>query len=300
MKKNQNLNLDIMKRSSSSNSETLTHLDSPHSPLRFHSPLRSDQGDPDNISPPYASPAASPGKPPVDNSKALVAVDKSTQFNAHPSPSPFPSPPAQPTTPPQQSLHMTVNRAVREEGPGETTRTKVTGGGGGGARAVAAVLRRSKLKETVMMAALGFRLSEIVLCLISFSVMAADKTQGWSGDSYDRYKEYRYCLSVNVIGFVYAGFQAYDLAYYLITQTHVIHHYLREPFDFFIDQVLAYLLISASSAAATRVDDWQSNWGKDEFTEMASASVAMAFLAFIAFAFSSLISGYELCTHESE
>ncbi|XWS60722.1 hypothetical protein CRYUN_Cryun07bG0060100 [Craigia yunnanensis] len=294
MKKNQNLN-DIMKRSSSSNSK------SPHSPLRFHSPLRSEQGDPDppepgNSSPPYASPAASPGKPPVENSKALVATDKSTQVNANSSP--FLSPPPPPTTPPQQSLHLTVNRAVREEGPGMTTRTKVSGGGGG-ARAVAAVLRRSKVKDMVKMAALGFRLSEIVLCLISFSVMAADKTQGWSGDSYDRYKEYRYCLSLNVIGFVYAGFQAYDLAYYLITEKHVIQHYLRQHFDFFIDQILAYLLISASSAAATRVDDWQSSWGKDEFTEMASASAAMAFLAFIAFAFSSLISGYELCTHES-
>ncbi|KAA3454963.1 CASP-like protein 4A3 [Gossypium australe] len=63
--------------------------------------------------------------------------------------------------------------------------------------------------------------------------------------------------------------------------------------------ILAYLLLSASSAAATRIDDWQSNWGKDEFTEMTSASVAMAFLAFTAFALSSLLSGYELCTHES-
>lgn len=64
-------------------------------------------------------------------------------------------------------------------------------------------------------------------------------------------------------------------------------------------QVLAYLLISASSSAATRVDDWQSNWGKDEFTEMATASVSMAFLAFIAFALSSLISGYNLFTQDS-
>lgn len=64
-------------------------------------------------------------------------------------------------------------------------------------------------------------------------------------------------------------------------------------------QVLAYLLISASSSAATRVDDWQSNWGKDEFTEMATASVSMAFLAFIAFALSSLISGYDLFTQDS-
>ncbi|XP_017974070.1 PREDICTED: CASP-like protein 4A2 [Theobroma cacao] len=300
MKRNQNLN-DIMKRSSSSNSESLNHLDSPHSPLRFHSPLRSDQGDPDppepdNPSPPYASPAASPGKPPVDNSKALVVVvDKSTQLNANYSP--FPSPPPRPTTPPQQSSHFTVNRAIKEEAPGVSTRTKA--GGGGGARAVAQVLRRSKVRQTVEMAAFAFRLSEVVLCLISFSVMAADKTQGWSGDSFDRYKEYRYCLSVTVIGFVYAGFQAFDLAYYLITEAHVFHHYLRQPLSFSMDQMLAYLLISASSAAATRVDDWQSNWGKDGFTEMASASVAMAFLAFIAFAFSSLISGYELCTHES-
>ncbi|GMJ06683.1 CASP-like protein 4A2 [Hibiscus trionum] len=294
MKRNQNPN-DIMKRSSSSNSDTLTHYESPNSPFRLHSPLRSDQGDPDNTSN-YASPEAFPVKPPFDDSKALVAMDKSTANS-----SPFLSPPPPPSTPPQHSLHLTVNRAVREEGPGAMTRTKVSGGagGGGGAGTVAAVLKRSKVHHKVIMAALGFRLSEIVMCLISFSVMAADKTQGWSGDSYDRYKEYRYCLSVNVIGFVYAGFQAYDVAHYLITETHVIHHHFFLPFAFFMDQILAYLLISAASAAASRVDDWQSNWGKDEFTEMATASIAMAFLAFIAFAFSSIISGYQLWTHES-
>ncbi|KAF7838340.1 CASP-like protein 4A3 [Senna tora] len=122
---------------------------------------------------------------------------------------------------------------------------------------------------------LGFRLSEMVLCLVSFSVMATDKTQGWSGDSFDRYKEYRYCVSVNVIGFVYSGFQACDMAYRLI---------------------MAYVLISASSSAATRVIDWESNWGRDEFTEKASASIAMAFLAFISFAFSSLFSLFNLPT----
>lgn len=46
----------------------------------------------------------------------------------------------------------------------------------------------------------------------------------------------RYCLSVNVIGFVYSGFQAYDLAYYLATGKHVIRHHLKRPFDFFMDQ----------------------------------------------------------------
>ncbi|KAJ9568254.1 hypothetical protein OSB04_004220 [Centaurea solstitialis] len=62
-------------------------------------------------------------------------------------------------------------------------------------------------------------------------------------------------------------------------------------------QILAYLLISSSSSAATRVDDWVSNWGKDEFTKMASASVVMSFFAFISFALSSLLSGYNLLDH---
>ncbi|CAK7338238.1 unnamed protein product [Dovyalis caffra] len=65
------------------------------------------------------------------------------------------------------------------------------------------------------------------------------------------------------------------------------------------DILVVYLLVSASSSAATWVDDWQSNWGKDEFTEMATASVVMAFLAFIAYTGSSLISGYNLYNHNA-
>lgn len=51
--------------------------------------------------------------------------------------------------------------------------------------------RRSRKMTMMKNAELGFRVCEVVFCLISFSVMAADKTQGWSGDSFDRYKEYR-------------------------------------------------------------------------------------------------------------
>ncbi|XP_040374996.1 CASP-like protein 4A2 [Rosa chinensis] len=43
----------------------------------------------------------------------------------------------------------------------------------------------------VKMAALGFQGIELLPCLILFSVMAANKTHGWVGDSFDRYKEYR-------------------------------------------------------------------------------------------------------------
>jgi hypothetical protein len=58
-------------------------------------------------------------------------------------------------------------------------------------RSTASVMRGSRKEEKMKIGELGFRVSEIVLCLISFSVMAADKTKGWSGDSFDRYKEYR-------------------------------------------------------------------------------------------------------------
>lgn len=62
----------------------------------------------------------------------------------------------------------------------------------------------------------------------------------------------------------------------------------------FVLQILAYLLISASSAAASHNDVWVSRFGGDDFTHMINASVAMAFLAFIALALSSLISAYNL------
>ncbi|EEF52011.1 CASP-like protein 4A3 [Ricinus communis] len=289
-------NTSNMKRSASSNSDSHSHFESPHSPLRLHSPLPSDQGDP-HESPPFVSPMNSPQKsPPVDNSMAIIAVDKFTQCTPQPSPKPQENANFSQA---QAKASMTVNRAVREEGPPVVERYKPGGRTSGVGVVQPAATWRSGREEKMKVAELGFRISEVVLCLISFSVMAADKTQGWSGDSYDRYREYRYCLSVNVIAFVYSGFQAYDLSYHLATGKHVIGHHLRRHFNFFMDQILAYLLISASSSAATRVDDWQSNWGKDEFTEMATASVAMALLAFIAFAVSSLISGYNLYNNGS-
>ncbi|KAL8465379.1 hypothetical protein ACS0TY_034761 [Phlomoides rotata] len=208
-----------------------------------------------------------------------------------------------------------LNRLVRDEPPagvkkvGPVGRALEEGYGGeredevGGERrsraAVANILQKSERSAAVRKAALVVRVFEVIVCVISFSVMAADKTRGWSGDSYDRYTEYRYCLAVNIIGFVYSGFQAYDLAYNLSTEKHVISHHLRYHFDFSMDQILAYLLMSASSSAATRVTDWISNWGKDEFTLMATVSIAMSFMAFIAFAITSVISGYNLCNRDS-
>ncbi|KAK4766634.1 hypothetical protein SAY87_008276 [Trapa incisa] len=266
-----------MNKSSSRNSNE--YPDSPHSPLRYDSPLPSEAG-----SPPYASPVPYLERLP-ENSEAIVAVDKQTQC----SPSP---------------LRLSVPRDCRNLGVGDrymqaTERTPASGTEGrenGKSAAVTTIPTKSKSNARDMLnkAMLWVRVLEAAMCMSSFAVMAADKSQGWSGDSFDRYREYRFCLSVNVIGFLYSVLQACSWAWHSITGKHMIRHQIRCHIDFTLDQVLSYLLMSASSAAATRVYDWESNWGKDGFTQMASASIALAFLAFLAFAFSSLLSGYNL------
>ncbi|KAG8378918.1 hypothetical protein BUALT_Bualt07G0034600 [Buddleja alternifolia] len=295
--------------SMSDTESTTSQADSWHSPLRYESPLRSDD--------PYFQ---------HENNKSLVSVDKYYSPVPSPGKSNFPASstaaggkgwrpwphsekptselPAKgggrenrdfPARGAASPVVLGMNRMVKEEAVPAVKKVEAVGGGleegyGGGdevvgeRRSSAVVAERSAV---VNRAALVFRVLEAIVCLISFSVMAADKTQGWSGDSFDRYMEYRYCLAVNVIGFVYSAFQAFDLAYYLGTEKHFISHHLRCHFDFSMDQ-------ATSSSAATRVNDWILNWGKDNFTLMATASIAMSFLAFVVFALSSLISGYNL------
>ncbi|VFQ95653.1 unnamed protein product [Cuscuta campestris] len=270
-------------------SDTDSQMETFHSPLRSESPFRSDDPipEPNSIPPP---------------SKAIVSVDKYYSPQRSPAKVPPPRPPPQRQFDPPSTLRVYRSGSSVERSTTKVGRDRDVEDGA----AVTGGVRRSGLQpdsapppyRSLDGAALGFRVCEAVFCAISFSVMAADKTKGWSGDSWDRYKEYRYCLAVNVIGFVYSGFQGLILSYRLATKSFTSPA-LGYHFDFVMDQVLAYLLMSSSSSAATRVQDWVSNWGNDEFTKMASASIAMSFLAFAAFALSSLVSGYSLCRRKN-
>ncbi|XP_048129063.1 CASP-like protein 4A1 [Rhodamnia argentea] len=185
---------------------------------------------------------------------------------------------------------------------GDSAATAGVGGGGDGSGRVRpnlSILRRARRDRMVRRALLVLRVCGLVLCLVSFSVMVADKNQGWALDSFYRYREFRYIVAVNAIGFVYSGLQACDVSYFSATGKGVARFRLRHYLDFFLDQVMSYLLLSASSSAATRVDDWELNWGEDKFPQMATASVALSILAFMAFALCSIISGYTLCTLRS-
>ncbi|XP_013746799.2 CASP-like protein 4A1 [Brassica napus] len=159
--------------------------------------------------------------------------------------------------------------------------------------------RESKWTSFVRKALLGFRVTAFVSCLVSFSVMVADRDKGWARDSFYQYKEFRFCLAANVIGFVYSAFMICDLVYLLSTSIRRSRHNLRHFLEFALDQMIAYLLASASTSASIRVDDWLSNWGADKFPSLARASVSLSFVSFVSFAFCSLASGYALCSLRS-
>ncbi|XWS40749.1 hypothetical protein CRYUN_Cryun17cG0022200 [Craigia yunnanensis] len=243
--------------------------------------------------------------PPSDHSPVDSPLSSDHSSLSHGfSPPPLTSQPSDPNSKPPA---VTVSRAEftsRDQSTATTVEVeeqsqKLGSGSGKRLRPDLSILRRTKRDKMVKKALLGFRISGFVFCLVSFSVLAADRDQGWALDSFYRYKEFRFCMAVNVIGFVYSGIQAYDLAYQLTSGKQRPRSRLRCYLDFVLDQILAYLLLSASSSAAVRVDDWQSNWGKDKFPEMARASMALSLVAFIALALSSLISGYTLCTFKS-
>ncbi|KAK1280176.1 CASP-like protein [Acorus gramineus] len=207
-------------------------------------------------------------------------------------PSPPPSAPTVHTTIRDELAVAATEATTKKEAPAPNDGS---GGKGKRSRVVEGIVRRWHVGEVLRRASIGVRVCAAAFCLVSFSVMAADKTVGWAGDSFYRYKQYKYCLSVAVMGFVYSGFQAFAQVHHLISGKHILRRPIRYYFDFAMDQIFAYLLMSASSSAATRTDDWVTNWGEDPFTRMANASTAMSFLAFVAFAINSIISGYTLC-----
>jgi len=58
---------------------------------------------------------------------------------------------------------------------------------------------------------------------------------------------------------------------------------------------MAYLLISAASSAATTAHYLSYNVAADKITEIAKASVALSFVAFVALASSSIVSAFVFC-----
>jgi hypothetical protein len=125
-------------------------------------------------------------------------------------------------------------------GPTVTGTGREDGGGRGKPRTTAASPAWSKSDVMTGKVALGFRLSEVVLCLISFSVMAADKTQGWSGDSFDRYKEYRFSFLLFFSIFIY------NFPYFVFNSS--LFDYIQNKFNCNLKQKLPHVTIISKSS----------------------------------------------------
>ncbi|XP_051195302.1 CASP-like protein 4A2 [Lolium perenne] len=161
-------------------------------------------------------------------------------------------------------------------------------------RVVPDVMYRQRRTAALQRTAMVARVAAAGLCLAALAVLAADTRKGWALDSYSNYTQLRYSEAVNVIGFLYSVFQFFAIAAHLTRKKHLIPRPKGDYFDFAMDQVLAYLLISSSSSATARVSDWVDNWGNDPFPKMANSSIVISFLAFMVFAINSLISAYNL------
>lgn len=100
----------------------------------------------------------------------------------------------------------------------------------------------------------------------------------------------RYAIGVNVIVCVYSIAQAGGEIRRLVWPRFIYRSMSSYYVSLFLDQVLAYLLMSASSAAASRNDLWVSRFGQDAFNKKISSAVWLSFLGFLTLAASSLIS----------
>ncbi|XP_038882342.1 CASP-like protein 4B1 [Benincasa hispida] len=163
----------------------------------------------------------------------------------------------------------------------------------------AAIVKRMKREDILKKLSLSLRWSSFVFSLIAFVVMVSNR----HGEeiNFEDYEEYSYVLAIAIISSVYTAYQGIREVIQFVTRKYTSPHLAFAIIDFVADQVLAYLLISAASAAvpltnrARKVYEGYSN--VMTFLDMAAASISMTFLAFFTLALSLLISGYKLSAH---
>lgn len=189
----------------------------------------------------------------------------------------------EPTAPPVADVENQANSA---------TAPPTSGFGFGGA---AAIVQRWRREDLIKKAALALRVLALIFSLLAFLIMASNKHGDWK--NFDRYDEYRYLLAIAILSTLYSLAQALRHVHELSTGRHLIQVQQRTSglFDFFGDQIMAYLLISASSAAIPLTNNMRE--GVDNiFTDSSAAAISMGFFAFVSLALLAMISGYKIST----
>lgn len=166
---------------------------------------------------------------------------------------------------------------------------RARGGGGGGV--VDSVVARWRREDMLDKSPLALHAAAAAFAFVALVLLASNQHGDWM--QFDRYQEYRYLLAIAALAFVYSLAQALRHARRMRGGADPASAPSVRIFDFVADQVVAYLLMSALSAA-TPITNRMRTAVVNNFTDATAAAISMAFLAFVALALAATLSGYKL------
>lgn len=171
-----------------------------------------------------------------------------------------------------------------------------TAGGGahrarGGGGVVDSVVARWRREDMLDKSPLALHAAAAAFAFVALVLLASNQHGDWM--QFDRYQEYRYLLAIAALAFVYSLAQALRHARRMRGGADPASTPSWRIFDFVADQVVAYLLMSALSAA-TPITNRMRTAVVNNFTDATAAAISMAFLAFVALALAATLSGYKL------
>ncbi|XP_062210951.1 CASP-like protein 4B1 [Phragmites australis] len=167
----------------------------------------------------------------------------------------------------------------------------------GGARArrgggvVDSVVVRWRREDMLDKSPLALHAAAAVFAFVALVLVASNQHGDWM--EFGRYQEYMYLLAIAALAFAYSLAQALRHAYRMRGGVDPISAPSARFLDFVGDQVVAYLLMSALSAAVPITNRMRSAV-INNFTDATAAAISMAFFAFVALALSAVVSGYKL------
>ncbi|OMO86980.1 hypothetical protein CCACVL1_09356 [Corchorus capsularis] len=143
--------------------------------------------------------------------------------------------------------------------------------------------REDMLKRGILM----LRLFAFLFSLLA-SIFMASNRHG-DGKDFDNYEEYRYLLAIACISTVYSGGQGLRYANKIsIGRQQREEQNSFSMIDLVGDEVAAYLLVSAASAAVPQTKRILTHGESNNFTKSLATAITMAFLAFLSLALSTL------------
>ncbi|KAJ8551013.1 hypothetical protein K7X08_000383 [Anisodus acutangulus] len=153
------------------------------------------------------------------------------------------------------------------------------------------ITRRWKREDLLKKGCFGLRCIALIFSLMAFIIMASNKHGDWR--DFDKYEEYRYVLAIAILSTLYTGLVVLRQVHELSTNKETFSRQNLALLEFFGDQLMAYLLLSAASSAVPLTNRMREN-NDNIFTDSSASAIGMEFVAFLALAVSAMISGYKL------